>query len=113
MNRSKLFLTLMALCLWGAIVAQSSKSAKAAKPATKRVPPVCHSKIGDMVQSANGDITLKVVGRKLNMGKSTSELSDSDIYSPKSVHFHPNGKKYYINSLEGWRTMAYDARTNK
>ena len=107
MNRSKLFLTLMALCLWGAIVAQSSESAKAAKPATKGVPPVCHSKIGDMVQSANGDITLKVVGRKLNMGKSTSELSDSDIYSPKSAR---NITSIRWRDAVPWRMMPTPTR---
>lgn len=49
----------------------------------------------------------------MNYGGVKPELCDTDVWSPKSVHFHPNGKKYYINSLEGCRTMVYDARTNK
>lgn len=113
MKRFQSILVLIAICFCVAAVAQSPNSAKAPRQASKGVPPVCHSKIGDRVQSADGDITLMVVGRKLNMGKSASELNDSDIYSPKSVHFHPNGNKYYINSLEGCRTMVYDAHTNK
>lgn len=32
---------------------------------------------------------------------------DPDIYSPKSVKIHPAGKKYYINSLEGGKTVVY------
>lgn len=81
--------------------------------ATAQVPPVRHSKIGDVAQSADGSVSLKVVGQKLNFGGVKPELCDTDVWSPKSVHFHPNGKKYYINSLEGCRTMVYDAKTNK
>ncbi len=80
---------------------------------SERVPPVHHSKVGDMARSADGSITLKVVGQKLNYNGLRPEERDTDVWSPKSVHFHPNGKKYYINSLEGCRTMVYDAHTNK
>jgi hypothetical protein len=34
---------------------------------------------------------------------------DRDIQSPKSVHFSRDGKKAYVNSLEGARTVVYDA----
>lgn len=80
---------------------------------SEKVPPVHHSHIGDVAHSAKGSISLKVVGQKLNFSGVKPELRDTDVWSPKSVHFHPNGKKYYINSLEGCRTMVYDARTNK
>lgn len=80
---------------------------------SEKVPPVHHSHIGDVAHSANGSISLKVVGQKLNFSGVKPELRDTDVWSPKSVHFHPNGKKYYINSLEGCRTMVYDARTNR
>lgn len=32
---------------------------------------------------------------------------DPDIYSPKSVHFSKDGRKFYINSLEGGATVVY------
>ena len=94
---------MIATCMAFAVCAQQNEN----------VPPVRHSRIGDVAKSADGSITLKVVGQKLNYGGVKPELRDTDVWSPKSVHFHPNGKKYYINSLEGCRTMVYDARTNK
>lgn len=38
---------------------------------------------------------------------------DADISSPKSVTFLPDGSKYYVNSLEGCKTVVYDGRTHK
>lgn len=38
---------------------------------------------------------------------------DPDIYSPKSVTFSKDGKKIYVNSLEGCKTVVYDAVTHK
>lgn len=38
---------------------------------------------------------------------------DADIASPKSVTFLPDGSKYYVNSLEGCKTVVYDGRTHK
>lgn len=35
------------------------------------------------------------------------DVKDSEIYSPKSVRFSANGKKIYINSLEGGLTVVY------
>ena len=86
--------------------------AMAVEVAPTYVPPVHHSKIGDKVSSPDGSVTLTVVGQKQHWGV-TPETKDTDVLSPKSAHFHPNGKKYYINSLEGCRTMVYDAKTNK
>ena len=38
---------------------------------------------------------------------------DPDIYSPKSAVFSKDGKKIYINSLEGGKTVVYDAQTHE
>ncbi|MDO4510931.1 MAG: hypothetical protein Q4B68_03825, partial [Bacteroidales bacterium] len=103
MNAIKLIFLLLGICM----------CAGAAAELPAGVPPVRHSHIGDVASAADGSISLKVVGQKLNFGGVKPELRDSDVFSPKSVHFHPNGKKYYINSLEGCRTMVYDAATNK
>jgi WD40 repeat protein len=35
------------------------------------------------------------------------DAHDSDIYSPKSVRFSADGKKFYVNSLEGGKTVVY------
>ncbi len=77
------------------------------------VPEVHHSHVGDKVSSKKGDITLTVTGQKLNYPGCDKALRDTDVYSPKSAHFHPDGSKYYINSLEGCLTIVYDAKTNK
>lgn len=38
---------------------------------------------------------------------------DPDIYAPKSVVFSKDGKKFYVNSLEGCKTVVYDSRTHE
>jgi DNA-binding beta-propeller fold protein YncE len=38
---------------------------------------------------------------------------DKDIRSPKSVNIHPNGKKFYVNSLEGGKTVVYATGSNE
>ena len=35
------------------------------------------------------------------------EIKDPEIYSPKSARFSADGKKFYINSLEGGKTVIY------
>ncbi|MBR5102939.1 MAG: hypothetical protein IK092_07425, partial [Muribaculaceae bacterium] len=79
----------------------------------ERVLPLSHPQIGTKAESSSGDIKLTIAGQKHNWGNPSSESNDPDIMSPKSAHFHPNGKKYYINSLEGCATVVYDAATNK
>ena len=71
-----------------------------------------HPKIGTSVQDANKDVTITLIGKKQNYAWNDKETHDEDILSPKSVHIHPNGKKYYVNSLEGGTTVAYDFETN-
>ncbi|MCR4665903.1 MAG: hypothetical protein K5657_01270 [Desulfovibrio sp.] len=38
-------------------------------------------------------------------------LRSSHIFSPKSAIFTPDGKTFYINSLEGKETLVYDTKT--
>lgn len=45
------------------------------------------------------------------LGPYSATHRDAEIVSPKSVMFHPNGKKFYINALEAGKTLVYDART--
>lgn len=43
--------------------------------------------------------------------KNPADVYDKDIDSPKSVRISSDGAKAYVNSLEGARTVIYDART--
>lgn len=88
-------------------------TALAAVAAPAGVPPVVHSAIGQKAASADGQISLTVSGKKQNYRGGSLDTRDTLICSPKSVHFHPDGTKYYVNSLEGCVTVVYDARTNQ
>ncbi len=70
-----------------------------------------HPKIGTTAQSEDGAIKIRLIGKKQNFG-GTADTRDTDIDSPKSVHITPDGTKYYVNSLEGCATIAYDFKTN-
>lgn len=75
-------------------------------------PPVVHPSIGDEATSADGKVKIKLVGKRQNYGGS-SDTRETFINSPKSVNIHPNGKKYYVNSLEGGTTVVFETGTNK
>jgi len=72
---------------------------------------VKHPKIGSEVTASNG-LNIKLVGKHQHFSAST-EGWDADINSPKSVNIHPDGSKYYINSLEGCKTIAYNMSDHK
>lgn len=76
------------------------------------VPPVVHPKVGIEAQSSDGQIRLKLVGKRQNFG-GTADTRDDAINSPKSVNVHPDGTKYYVNSLEGGTTVVFEMGTNK
>ncbi len=78
-----------------------------------KVPPVIHPQIGESVTSADGTFTITLVSRKQNYDWSNGSERDPDIVSPKSVNISPDGKRYYINSLEGSKTVCYNATTGK
>lgn len=69
------------------------------------------SKIGESVVTDGGDITITCIDQRRGFGKGIT--FDSDIYSPKSALFSRDGNKIYINSLEGGKTVVYDAATRK
>lgn len=69
------------------------------------------SKIGESVVTDGGDITITCIDQRRGFGKGITY--DEDIYSPKSASFSHDGKKIYINSLEGGKTVVYDATTRK
>lgn len=55
-------------------------------------------------------LQMERIGRIQNRGggaKLRIDIQDRDIYSPKSVRFAADGSKFYINSLEGGKTVVY------
>ena len=68
---------------------------------------IIHPKIGTTVKSDDGRITVTLIGKKIAWSSSDPNTYDADIHSPKSVNVHPSGKKFYVNSLEGAKTVAY------
>ena len=69
--------------------------------------------VGETATSTDGKVKVTLVTKKQNYNRSNSETFDRDINSPKSANVTPDGKKYYINSLEGGVTIAYDMATHK
>ncbi|MBP5390702.1 MAG: hypothetical protein J6Y40_01300, partial [Bacteroidales bacterium] len=70
-----------------------------------------HPKKGASFSSEKIKVTFK--DRKQQFNYRDTATLDTDISSPKSVNIHPNGSKYYVNSLEGGKTVVYDFATNK
>lgn len=77
----------------------------------EKIPPVVHPKIGSSI-SADG-IQVTFTGRKGYYTNIPKNYVDKDIRSPKSVNIHPDGSKYYVNSLEGSKTVVYDLATGE
>lgn len=69
------------------------------------------AKIGEKVNTEDNELSITAIDFKHGYGK--GDYYDPDISSPKSVSFHPNGKKIYVNSLEGYKTVVYDAQSRK
>lgn len=86
-------------------------AAMLAMPLGIKAQEVCHPSIGNKAVAPNG-LCITLVGKHQHYSAS-AEGWDTDIHSPKSVNIHPNGKKYYINSLEGCKTIAYDMATHE
>ena len=107
-------LTILAL---GSTQARSEEVAfekKTLEEQTKpNIPPLVHPDLGTSASSADGEVKVTLIGKKQHYGAGPAETIDPDINSPKSVNIHPNGKKYYVNSLEGCTTISYDFQTGK
>ena len=74
---------------------------------------VVYASLGDSEKSDDGLLTITLVSKKQYYDPSDTLTLDRDIRSPKSVNVHPDGSKYYVNSLEGARTVVYEVGTNK
>ena len=73
--------------------------------------PIIHPKEGTTAASADGKVKITLVAKKQNYSMAMKDSHDPDINSPKSVNVSPDGKKFYVNSLEGGKTVVYDMAT--
>lgn len=102
-------MTIYSLILAATIVLSPADSVK--KPAAATAPPLVHPEIGE---SWKGDsLSVRFIDRKQYYDSSIKESADTDIRSPKSVNIHPSGRKLYVNSLEGGRTVVFDFNTRR
>lgn len=72
-----------------------------------------HTRLGAHYLSTDGALDIIVAGKKQYYNPLDTVTLDRDILSPKSVNIHPSGKKFYVNSLEGGRTVVYDMATSR
>jgi DNA-binding beta-propeller fold protein YncE len=76
---------------------------------------VVHIPIGKK-STGNGEVTMELVNRYQHYNAGTKDINDSfdsAINSPKSVNYSIDGNKFYVQSLEGYTTAVYDAKTKK
>lgn len=91
----------------------SSNASRTDREREAGVPPVVHSQPGDSSAGWERRLRLRNTGKKQQYCWSDKATFDEDIFSPKSVNFHPDGSRYYINSLEGCKTVVYETGTNR
>ena len=104
MNHLRLFLMMLVF----AIIAQG-KAQTTDAPAPAPQVRASHPAIGTTARATKGLLMISLEAKKQNYSVSETETRDVDIVSPKSVNIHPNGQKYYVNSLEGAKTVVYKA----
>lgn len=95
--KTKLILTTLLIYIASAVSAQQ--------------PPVVHPALGDVTCSADSALKVTFIRQYQHFNPALTKTSDSDIFSPKSASIHPDGSKFYVNSLEGCKTVVYDMRT--
>lgn len=71
-----------------------------------------HPRLGVSATDVSTGATMTLLTRHQQYSWSERTTLDRDVFSPKSVNFSPDGTKYYVNMLEGCRTVVYDARTH-
>ena len=74
-----------------------------------RAQSVVHPRIGTEVKTDSLDI--RIVGKKQYFHKGDTLTADENIRSPKSVNVSPDGSRFYVNSLEGFKTVIFDTKT--
>ena len=73
--------------------------------------PAIHPAVGQSFTADGETLSLTLCAKYQYYEPSETATADADIHSPKSANIHPSGRKFYINSLEGCKTVAYDMAT--
>lgn len=95
---------------WAQVSSEGNDSTRASQSAAKpQQPAIVQAQTGEKVTTDGGDLIITSVAQIRGYGKDY----DPDIYSPKSATFSHDGKKLYVNSLEGCKTVVYDAATRQ
>lgn len=110
MKKNIIFFALFLMSLPFGVMAQEATETK---PAAKSNPAPKHPDLGQTIKSTDGLFTMTLIAKKQNYSRKETKTLDKDIFSPKSVNIHPNGQKYYVNSLEGAKTVVYQTFTNR
>lgn len=91
--------------------ANSAKPKSTSSAQSRKVPPVVRSQVGDSSAGTPAGIRMVNIGKKQQFAPGQKSSYDTDINSPKSVKLSADGRKFYVNSLEGCKTVVYDAAT--
>lgn len=94
------------------LLAASAFAQDAPEPKRKSGPSVVHTRTGASFEVGH-QLKITHVARHQRYNSRDSVSYDVDIHSPKSVNMNPEGTIYYVNSLEGYKTVAYDAKTHQ
>ncbi len=74
---------------------------------------IVHPEMGTTSKADGGELTLTIVNKHVNYKGCPKDWIDPYVNSPKSANIHPDGTKYYVNSLEGCATVVYDMKTHE
>lgn len=91
------------------IFLQSQVFAATTARTDKEIPPVVHPEVGQTLKAKGIQVTF-TKRKSCYVGTPQKDI-DKDIRSPKSVNIHSANKKYYVNCLEGGKTVVYDLLT--
>ncbi len=75
------------------------------------VPTAIHPPVG--TASKGESVSMTIVNKHINYNGCPADYRDPYVNSPKSANIHPDGTKYYVNSLEGCATVVYDMKTHE
>lgn len=80
-------------------------------PQPSPTPVIVRAYAGERSEGYKDSLQIVNIGKRQQYSSYESATFDTDINSPKSAIFSPDGKYIYINSLEGCRTVKYEAAT--
>lgn len=112
-NETGSFGHLFVLRLWAVAVMVAVGCGVGLYGQDKPQPPTVQSVVGERHVTADGGLVITNIGKKQQYDASQKSTFDKAIWSPKSAAFHPDGSRFYVNSLEGCCTAVYDARSHK